>query len=273
VVGKRRSRAAARAQVLPFPERQRRQPPLAAWLPSARSILIGLALLAIGAVVYVAARQSSLFAVRTIEVEGAPAPLADRVRFALAPLLGTSLLGFGRDEGDRRLAGIAEIASAHYDRDFPHTLRVFVRVERPVAILRQGSDAWLVSASVRVLKSLPSRPYPPLPRIWIPRFVEATIGSTLAGPPAQAVRAVTPLERAPLPVTVRSVRAAEGELTLILGAGREVRLGDSGDLALKLAVTRRLLPRAEGALYLDVSVPERPVAGYDVPSPNPQVEG
>ena len=32
-----------------------------------------------------------------------------------------------------------------FDRDFPHTLRVRVRLERPVAVLRRGPDAWLVS--------------------------------------------------------------------------------------------------------------------------------
>jgi cell division protein FtsQ len=236
-------------------------------------MVIGGALLAAAACAYLAALQTSLFAVRTIEVEGVPAPLADRVRAALDPLLGTSLVAFGSGDGDRRLASIAEIASARYDRDFPHTLRVFVRAEHPVAVLRQGADAWLVSASARVLESLGARPYPPLPRIWIPLSVEATVGSTLAGPAAQAVRAVTPLAGIRFTATVRSVRAAEGELTLILGSGRQVRLGDSGDLALKLAVAKRLLPRAGGALYIDVSVPERPVAGYGVSGPNPQLEG
>ena len=50
----------------------------------------------------------------------------------------------------------------------------------------------------------------------------------------------------------------------------EVRLGDASDLALKLAVARRILPALAGVGgYLDVSVPERPVAGQDL---NSQVE-
>ena len=49
----------------------------------------------------------------------------------------------------------------------------------------------------------------------------------------------------------------------MLAAGLELRLGDSGDLRLKLAIARRILAatgaaRAGGG-YLDVSVPERPV--------------
>ena len=39
------------------------------------------------------------------------------------------------------------------------------------------------------------------------------------------------------------------------------------DRALKLELARRLLPRlVEGELYLDVSVPERPVAGATLES-------
>jgi hypothetical protein len=62
------------------------------------------------------------------------------------------------------------------------------------------------------------------------------------------------------------------ELTLILGGGLQVRLGDTGDLRLKLAIARRILARTGAALggtgYLDVSVPLRPVL-----STQPQVEG
>jgi hypothetical protein len=60
----------------------------------------------------------------------------------------------------------------------------------------------------------------------------------------------------------------DGVLTLVLASGTELRLGDSGDLRLKLSIAKRLLPLAAGARYVDVSVPERPVAGS-----NPQVAG
>jgi cell division protein FtsQ len=234
---------------------------------------VGAALVAIAAGAYLAARETSLFSLRTIDVEGVPAPLADRVRTTLAPLVGTSLVVFSSAAADRRLAAIPEIATARYDRDFPHTLRVFVHAEQPVAVLRQGTDAWLVSASARVLRHLLVRPYPPLPRIWIPGSVDATIGSTLGGPQAEAVRAVTPLRRIGFQGTVRSVVADEGELTLVLESGPEVRLGDAGDLALKLAIATRLLPRAGDARYVDLAVPERPVIGYAPQSSNSQVEG
>jgi hypothetical protein len=50
---------------------------------------------------------------------------------------------------------------------------------------------------------------------------------------------------------------------LVLGGGLDVRLGDQGDLKLKLAIARRILrataAATAGSGYLDVSVPERPV--------------
>ena len=63
----------------------------------------------------------------------------------------------------------------------------------------------------------------------------------------------------------------------MLGAGLEMRLGDAGDLRLKLAVARRIL-HADGAAgtahgYLDVSVPERPVLGAPTLKSKVEVEG
>jgi hypothetical protein len=53
----------------------------------------------------------------------------------------------------------------------------------------------------------------------------------------------------------------------VLRSGLEVRLGDLRELRLKLAIARRILARGDPGAYLDVSLPERPVAG-----PDPQVE-
>jgi hypothetical protein len=83
---------------------------------------------------------------------------------------------------------------------------------------------------------------------------------------ARAVHALGPLANAPLPVRIGTVRTAGDELTFELRTGLELRLGDMAELALKLAVARELLPALlpparGGPAYLDLSVPERPVAG------------
>lgn len=240
--------------------------------PASRRVLpvalaaVALVAVAIGA--YVAARQTAIFALHRIEVDGAPPAVAAQVRATLRPYVGRSLVRFDAAAAARRLSTVSEIADTHFDRAFPHTLKVRVRLERPVAVLRQGADAWLVSSSARVLDKLEQRPYPRLPRIWVPRSADIEVNSTLGGFGAKGVAALAPLRPLRAGVDVRQVLAGDGELTLVLGSGAELRLGDSGDLRLKLSIAKQLLPLTVGARYVDVSVPERPVAGY-----NPQVGG
>jgi cell division protein FtsQ len=178
-----------------------------------------------------------------------------------------SLVRFHADDAARRLSTVADIARAHFDRAFPHTLKVSVRLERPVAVLRQGGDGWLVSSSARVMRKL-ERPYPRLPRIWVPRSDDVAVNTTLGGIAAKGIAALAPLRSLHVRATVREARVDDGGLTLVLASGTELRLGDSGDLRLKLSIAKQLLPLTAGARYVDVSVPERPVAGY-----NPKLEG
>jgi cell division protein FtsQ len=232
------------------------------------AVVIALALVGGAVGLYIAARQTSLFALDRIEVTGAPAPVAASIRSALADYQGRSLVRFDSTDARRRIAAVSEVANATFDRDFPHTLKVRVRLERPVAVLRRGSAAWVVSASARVLQQLEHKPYPRLPRIWLPAATDVSVNATLGGIAAMGIAAVAPLRPLQIGADVRQVLTSDRELTLVLGTGTELRLGDSGDLRLKLSIAKQILPIANGASYLDVSVPERPVAGY-----NPQVAG
>ena len=111
---------------------------------------------------------------------------------------------------------------------------------------------------------------PGLPRIWLTRDVDVRLGEALGGVQLRAVAAVAPLVSRPLPLGVASAVATRGELKLVLRNGLELRLGGSRDLPVKLEVARRVIPQLLGAGgYLDVSVPDRPVAGETL---NSQVE-
>jgi cell division protein FtsQ len=243
------------------------RPPASAFRPLL-VVLVAFVLVGSGVGAYFGARQTGIFALDRIEVDGAPPATVARIRAALRPYVGESLVRFDRNDAARRLASVSEVADARFDRDFPHTLKVQVRLEHPVAVLRRGPDAWVVSSSARVLQELRQRPYPPLPRIWLPASADVSVNATLGGVGAMGVAAVAPLRQLPLGAAVRQVHVGDGELSLLLDSGTEVRLGDSGDLRLKLAIARQILPQAGDAAYVDVSVPERPVAGY-----NPQVAG
>jgi cell division protein FtsQ len=260
--------------VVPFPGRGLAVRRLAALVPPGRTLLTAAALVALGIGAYASARATSVFDVRRIEVRGASPSTARTVRDALDPLLAKSLLALDGADLLRRAESIPEVATARYDRAFPNTLVVTVREERPAAVLRRGSQAWLVAASGRVLHRLPLARSASYPRVWIPKEVALAPGRRLDdGLAARAVGAIASVGEG-FPARVRDVRISSEELTFRLASGLELRLGDDGELALKLAIAGRILPtlaRPEtgGPAYLDVSVVERPVAGGG----NSQVEG
>jgi cell division protein FtsQ len=263
--------ARSRAAVVHLPGAER--PPILRVLPSGRSLLIGFAIV-LGAVgLYMLARATPMFAVREIEVEGAPPSVAAHVRTALSPLEGESLLVLDSAEVERRLAALPDVAAAGYDRDFPHTLRVLVRPEHPVTVARRGPKAWIVAASTRTIAAVPAHARPGLPRIWLAHSGEPEVGEPISDRfGLRAVRALALARLAHFHGRIRMVRAREGDLTFLLASGLELRLGDLRAIPLKLAVASRVIPGllAEGGYaYLDVSVPALPVAG---PSLNSQLE-
>lgn len=240
---------------------------LARIAPSGRSLLTGFLILLTAVGLYAAARTTSAFAVERIAVEGAPTEVAAEVRKALSPAVGESLLGMDLAALARRAESVPMVAGASFDRGFPHTLRITVVPELPVAVLRQGSSAWLAAEGGRVVAELGRGARPGLPRIWLKRDVDIRLGERVSGLQLRAVETVAPLRAKPLPVAVASVVATREELTLVLRTGLELRLGDGSDLAVKLEVARYVLPRLAGAGgYLDLSVPERPVAGETLDS-------
>lgn len=195
------------------------------------------------------------------------------VRAALADEAGRSLLRVDAAGIERRLADVPDVEAVRFDRAFPNTLRIVVVPARPVVVLRRGADAWLVSARGRVLRPLRRPRLSSLPRVWVKGDAPIVVGFELdADAGGAAAAALAPLAATRFPGGVRFVRIGTKELTLVLRSGIELRLGDLGDLRLKLAIARRILalPPASGTqpAYLDVSVPERPVAGT-----NAQVSG
>jgi len=265
----------AESAVVPLPgSRRGGRLELRRFAPSGRSLVIGLALVALAGCSWLVARTTSLFAVDTIAVSGAPPDVAASVRTALASADGTSLLGLNLTRLRAEVEDVPMVASVTFDRAFPHTLAVSVVPERPVAVLRQGADSWLASARGRVLARLEHGARPALPRVWLGKGASIRVGALLDGDPAAAVRAVAPLADRSLPLRVASVKATDDELTLILRSGLEVQLGDGSQLPVKLAIAARIVPSLqEEDAYLDVAVPKRPVAGATLDSQvDPEIE-
>jgi cell division protein FtsQ len=252
--------------VVPFPHRRGlRLPDLprpAELVPTGRAVLVVAATLGAAGLLYLVARATPVFAVRSIEVTGVHGAAAAHVRAALRSLEGKSLLALHAADVEDRLAAVPEVRRATYDRAFPSTLRITVVPEQPVAVVRQGAAAWLLSARGRVLSRLDRRTARALPRIWLPRAAEVVVGATLAPDDGgRAAAALAVARRVGFRAGVRDVSVVEGSLVFALRSGLDLRLGDQEHLALKLAVAARILPLASNAEYVDVSLPARPVAG------------
>ena len=246
-------------------------PALVRFLPSGRSLLAGLAIALLAGAAYLVARETSVFAVRTLDIRGGTAQTRAHVRQALAAEVGVSLLKIDRARVAGKLADVPDVLSFRYDRVFPNTLRVVVRRERPVLVLRQSNHAFLVSATGRVLKPLPHPLLSHLPRLWVTAAVPVAVGDDLPPTDAAAAHALAAANGAHLPGGVRTITFQKGQFALELGAGLELRLGPPKDVLLKLAIANRILRETGASVdpgYLDVSVPERPVL-----STNSQVAG
>ncbi len=270
----KRPRARTASVVVPFPRPARGDRlDLARLVPTGRSLLTAFAIVALALGAYLAARETGVFAVRTVAVTGAPGGVAGQVRGALSDAQGTSLVSLDLEEARRAVEALPTVARVRFDRAYPHTLKVFVIPEHAVAVVRQGSASFLVSERGRVIARVDRGAHASLARIWVPRSVTLVPGAPVTGDLRMAVGAVAPIAGIRFPAHVTSVTVADQSLTLRLRSGLELRLGDAIETDLKLAVAAKLLPLLQpGSTYLDVSVPERPVAGSGEPQPQVEVE-
>jgi cell division septal protein FtsQ len=261
-----RRRTSVRTAVLPA---RRSLTELSRFLPSGRSLAAGLAIFAGAAGAYLLALETPLFAVRTLDVRGGTPRIRAEVRAALAHEVGRSLLRIDGADVTRRLAELPDIHGFTFDRSFPHTLRVVVRRERPVLVVRRvpGNEAYLVAASGRVLRVLAHARLSSLPRLWVTHSVAPAVDARLPALQASTATAVSLAQAVGLPGGIRSVAVRGRELSLELRSGLQVLLGTPGDLRLKLVIARRIIAVSGGAGagrgYPHDSVPERPVLHLD----------
>jgi len=230
-------------------------------LPSRRSLLAGAAVVAIAACGYAIARETSLFAIHEVDVTGGPKAVRAQVTQALAPLVGTSLVGLDGGDVLQRVEALPTVVSARYDRAFPDTLRVTVVPEHPVAVLRTGPHAWVVSARGRVIRSIATDGAPTLPRMWLAEKT-VRIGDVL---PLSLGGALTRVLTAAGSFRSRigTAAMANGFLIFHLRSGIELVLGSPSAIPLKVAVAARVLAQLpSGTRSVDVTVPSRPVTSY-----------
>ena len=138
-----------------LPLRARTRVDVLRFVPSGRSFLLGGAIILVAAGLYGLARESSMFAAASESRSRARHPtLAARCASRSARIED----GASSSSTERRPSSIWTVwppcAASVVDRAFPHTLRVRVVPEVPVAVLRRGADSWLVSARGRVIGAI-----------------------------------------------------------------------------------------------------------------------
>jgi cell division protein FtsQ len=204
-------------------------------------------------------RDSGLVSVDRVTITGVSGPEARAIRSALRDA-GTNMTTLHVDEGALRDAvrAFPLVRDVRVSTDFPHGLRIRVVEHRPVAAVTIDGARVPVAGDGTLLRGQPATAS--LPTLPVPA---ANAGGRLTA--RQALTAVAIVAAAPpgLRATVTSVDQGVDSLKISLANGPTVDFGDATRPRAKWAAIAAVLgdQRSQGASYLDVRVPERPVAG------------
>jgi cell division protein FtsQ len=227
-----------------------------------RRLLVAAVLAALLAALYMFwLRDSSLVAVDNVEVTGLTGRDADRVRVALASTAET-MTTLHVDEGRLQDAAAAfpVVARVEATPDFPHGMTIHVTEHRPAALAVAGGRKQPIAGDGSVLTGIAVEGDLP------------TIDLAVAMPqrrlgPGAARDAALVAGAAPAVISRRvDSLAREGGARGVVAEledGTELVFGTPDQLAAKWAAAIRVLAddEADGATYIDVRIPERPVAG------------
>jgi cell division protein FtsQ len=206
-------------------------------------------------------RDSALVAVSEVEVSGLTATKdAPRIEAALtAAAEEMTTLHIRVNELEEAVRGFPIVASVHAEGDFPHGLRIQV-VERPAAALVSVDGVPVpVAGDGTLLRGLQ-----PPKGLALVRMEKPIVDGRVSDP--STLRALLVAGAAPAGMTQRIERLGEGPeqgITLELRDGPKIIFGDADFAVEKWTAAARVLadPDAAGATYIDVRLPERPVAG------------
>ncbi|HEX8074940.1 MAG TPA: hypothetical protein VF545_08160 [Thermoleophilaceae bacterium] len=244
--------------------------------PKLRRRLLAAALVAIAlGVLYVLwFRDSSLVRVERVTVTGLTGTDAKRERAAVTAAA-KRMTTLHVDEAAllEAIGPGAAVRELRVSSDFPHRLRIEVVETAPVAILVEGSERVAVGAGGVML------PHVRVAGAEVPAIAVGALPSGSRLGRGRALRLVGAAAAAPAVLRRRVLRVRElpGKgLVALLRRGPQVILGSTGSLAAKWAAAAAVLadPQSRGAAYVDVRMPDRPVAGgLDVPPPEPPEAG
>lgn len=244
------------ARSIPLP---RVSMPLPRFGPHFRRRLLALAFfLGLLLATFMIVRESSLVAVRDVEIRGASGREADRIRAALeGAARDMTTLHVDRDALRTAVAPYPSVKDVVVTADFPHGMRIEVLQHVPVAVVGVDGRDVPVAADGTLLRGTSVKGLPVVPLRTPPAGERIGSGVT--------ARVVALLGDAPavLRERIENVYVGGRGLTMRLDSGTVLYFGTTERGVAKWAATARVLadPSSKGATYLDVRLPERPAAG------------
>lgn len=220
------------------------------WVAIAAAILLVL----VGAVAVLA---SSLFDVRTIEVQGAVYTDPQQLSAIVDGLKGDAILLVDTRSVERQLESIAWVESARVSTQFPHQVFIDIRERKPIATFA-GSDGKyrVIDRDGRVLDVVNGIP---IDYVLVTGANPDVERGQFAGRPfasAAQLAIALPSEIRALTESI-GVDATAGDLTLQMRPKIEVQLGPATDLSTKLVrLLKMVLGGLDGICGLDVSTSE-----------------
>jgi cell division septal protein FtsQ len=210
-------------------------------------------------------RNSSLVAVEHVSVTGIDGSQAAQIRSALrAAATGMTTLNVRRDELLSAVATYPVVRSLSTETDVPHGLRIKVNAYEPVGAVRgAGGGLTAVAADGTLLRGSATSDLP----------VVAVRSTQASGRlrDRDAAGAVAVLATAPRALRGRIARVYRGPrgLATTMENGPKLYFGGAAQLAAKWGAAAQVLSSSTslGAAYVDLRIPDKPVAGGLKPRP------
>lgn len=211
-------------------------------------------------------RDSSFVAVEEVTVTGLRTEDGTRIKARLvAAAEGMTTLHVDEEALLESLPARAAVADIEVTTHFPHGMRIHVVQHPPVAVLVGAGERVAVAADGSILKGVKAGD--------VPAIMVGALPSNGRLGRGRALRLVGVAAAAPAPLRrrVERIREVPGKgLVAFIANGPQVILGDAGSLRAKWRAAAAVLAdgASRGAAYVDVRIPDRPVAGgVEVPQP------
>jgi len=220
-------------------------------------VAVGIALVLVGLAFGAAA--SPLLAIDRVVVRGTRHTTPAQVVAAGGVRRGDSLVWFDAGRAASGIRALPYVATARVTREWPHTVRVVVSERVAAAWFEARGGRYLIDGSGRVLAPVTTPPAG-LPKI---------LGVTRAARPGGVIRPTSGARAAAaLPLLARLATASvtvarDGNVSIQLTSGVEVRLGEPSAIPVKVRAALAVLADlgTTPTHYVDVSAPTNPVAG------------